>query len=471
MSCVVRWFRGDLRVSDNLALRAAAAEARERGVPLLPVFAWDPAQTLSTRWVAQRMSPHRLAWLASSLQALDAELQALGSRLLVLRGAPAAMLPALLSATQAVALHSESLPAPEEANDARMVERTAKRLGLKCHWHWQATMLALDDLPFPVSRLPAMFTAFRQEVEQAGVMPRTPQPAPEALPAVPELDILWDPTAALAAAQTHTQTPGRTEHTTDDDGPPVHLGHTPVKPPAPAVLRPDARSSFPFHQPAFAAGERGAQAHLAQYFARRLPHSYKATRNGLSGTDFSSKLSPWLATGALSAAQAIAAIRDFEAEHGANDGSYWLWFELLWREHFRLLHLQHGAALFRARGLTRQPTPPHNEAAFQRWCEGRTGEPLVDAGMRELAATGWLSNRLRQIVASYLIHDLACDWRAGAAWFESRLIDFDVHSNQGNWLYVSGRGTDPRGGRRFNPDKQTRDHDPDGTYRRLWGPA
>lgn len=470
MSCVIHWFRDDLRVSDNPALAAAAAEARERGLPLLPVYAWDPAQTLATRWVPQRMGPQRLAWLAGSLQALDAELQARGSRLLVLRGAPEAMLPALLSATEAVALHAEDIPAPEEMNQARLVGRAAQRLRASCTWHWQSTMLPLADLPFAVKDLPAVFTSFRQQVEQAGTAPRMPLAAPDALPAVPPLDMLWDPCASATATSAAANAPLGS----DGHGAPVpvaHLGHTPVKPPAINVLRPDARSSFPFHQPAFAAGERGAQAHLAQYFARRLPYSYKATRNGLSGTDFSSKLSPWLATGALSAAQAIAAIRDFEAEHGASDGSYWLWFELLWREHFRFLQRQHGAALYRARGLTRQPTPPHNEAAFQRWCEGRTGEPLVDAGMRELAATGWLSNRLRQIVASYLIHDLACDWRAGAAWFESRLIDFDVHSNQGNWLYVSGRGTDPRGGRRFNPDKQTRDHDPDGAYRRLWGTA
>jgi len=436
MSCVVHWFRNDLRVSDNPALMAAIAEAQARDLPLLPVFVWDPAQSDATRWVPQRMGPHRQAWLADTVAALDAELRARGSRLLVLHGAPEALLPELMSATDAVALHAEDIPAPEESDQAKAIGRAAKRLGASCTWHWQSTMLAPDDLPFPLRDLPAVFTTFRQHIEQAGIAPRTPLPAPQALPPAPELPA------------PHTDRP------------------------LPAVVsQPDARSSFLFHQPAFAAGELGAQAHLAQYFARRLPHSYKATRNGLSGTDFSSKLSPWLATGALSAAQAIAAIRDFEAEHGANDGSYWLWFELLWREHFRLLHLQHGAALFRARGLTRQPTPPHNEAAFQRWCEGRTGEPLVDAGMRELAATGWLSNRLRQIVASYLIHDLACDWRAGAAWFESRLIDFDVHSNQGNWLYVSGRGTDPRGGRRFNPDKQTRDHDPDGTYRRLWGTA
>lgn len=88
--------------------------------------------------------------------------------------------------------------------------------------------------------------------------------------------------------------------------------------------------------------------------------------------------------------------------------------------------------------------------------------------MRELAATGYISNRMRQIVASYLIHELGCDWRAGAAWFESRLIDFDICSNQGNWLYIAGYGTDPRGGRRFNPDKQAAEHDPDGNYRALW---
>lgn len=88
--------------------------------------------------------------------------------------------------------------------------------------------------------------------------------------------------------------------------------------------------------------------------------------------------------------------------------------------------------------------------------------------MEELRVTGYLSNRLRQIVASYLVHELGCDWRAGAAWFEAQLIDYDVYSNQGNCLYIAGRGTDPRNGRRFNIRKQVHDHDRDGAYRRLW---
>ena len=174
-------------------------------------------------------------------------------------------------------------------------------------------------------------------------------------------------------------------------------------------------------------GERAALAHLARYFAGDRPRHYKATRNGLSGVDFSSKFSPWLAQGALSARVALAALRRHEIEQGPSDGSYWLWFELLWRDYFRLLYLQHGRRLYRARGLNEGAAQPaHDAVAFAAWRVGGTGHPFIDAGMRELAATGWLSNRMRQIVASYLIHDLGCDWRAGAAWFEAQLVDYDV---------------------------------------------
>ncbi len=161
-------------------------------------------------------------------------------------------------------------------------------------------------------------------------------------------------------------------------------------------------------------------------------------------------------------------LKEFENEFGANDGSYWLWFELLWRDYFRILHLKWGRRLYSARGLGDAPAPQHHQPSFQKWCLGETGESIVDAGMRELRATGYLSNRLRQVVASYLIYDLNGDWRAGAAWFESQLIDYDVYSNQGNWLYIAGRGTDPRGGRRFNPQKQANDHDSDLSYRSIW---
>jgi len=227
-------------------------------------------------------------------------------------------------------------------------------------------------------------------------------------------------------------------------------------------------AGFAYTQAHGRGGESSGLAHLRRYLTPPWPDRYKQTRNALQGRHTSSHWSPWLATGALSVRTIWAALRAYQDTHGANDGTYWLWFELLWRDNFRFLHLQHGRQLYAARGLSQLPRPRHFPKDFQRWCDGQTGERIVDAGMRELAATGFTSNRMRQIVASYLVHDLACDWRAGAAWFESQLVDFDVCSNQGNWLYVSGRGTDPRVGRRFNPSKQTQDHDPQGRFQKTW---
>jgi deoxyribodipyrimidine photo-lyase len=215
-------------------------------------------------------------------------------------------------------------------------------------------------------------------------------------------------------------------------------------------------------------GERNAAAHLKQYLERRLPDSYKETRNQLIGQDYSSKLSPWLALGCISARTIAAELAIYEQRYGANDGTYWLWFELMWRDYFRFLHFKYGRQLYQEKGLSKLPVVHSDPRKFERWCSGNTGEPLVDAGMRELLQSGYLSNRMRQIVASYWIYDLQGDWRLGASWFESQLIDYDVYSNQGNWLYLAGRGTDPRGGRRFNIAKQTQDHDPRGEYQSLW---
>lgn len=436
MKTVLLWFRNDLRLHDQPALAHATALATQQGGALLPVFCHAPPA--STRWGFERIGPHRQAFMASTLACLSAQLAARNSRLLESHGLAETVLPALAKALATdgdCSIVCEAIAAPEE--EAQVAALRAH--GLQVHTVWQSSLLHPDDLPWAPADLPPVFTTFRNAVERAKVQPRPPLPTPAALPALPP-EHLW--TAGQfqpPAAQTDA----------------VH----------------DGRSSFPYGTADFAGGEVAALAHLGQYLERKLPHSYKQTRNGLTGVDYSSKFSPWLATGALSPRQAMAQLRAFEQAHGANDGSYWLWFELLWRDYFRLLHLQHGAALYRARGLSDQPLAAHNAQGFARWRQGQTGEPLVDAALRELAATGYLSNRLRQVVASYLVYDLQGDWRAGAAWFEHCLLDYDPHSNQGNWLYITGRGTDPRGGRRFNPQKQAQDHDADGHYRRLWGSA
>ncbi len=430
MTTRIYWFRNDLRLSDNRALARACRQATR----LLPVYCHGAAFGETTRWGFARVGVHRRRILRATIDELSARLAARGSGLVELSGPPQDVLPQLARAVGARDLSCEAIAAPEE--DAEL--EALRAAGLAVDTTWQSSLLDPSGLPFAATELPDVFSAFRRAVEHAGVVPPAPQPPPADLPPLPDL-----PAKALSIG--------------------------PVPPPP--AGQSDPRSSFPYWQRRFSGGEAAAHAHLEHYFARRLAHTYKATRNGLTGIDYSSKFSPWLASGALSARAAHAALKQFEDDHGANEGSYWLWFELLWRDYFRFLHLKHGRRLYRAGGLAGAGVPPHDAAAFARWRRGETGEPLIDAGMRELAATGYLSNRLRQVVASYLIHDLACDWRAGAAWFESQLVDYDVYSNQGNWLYLAGRGTDPRGGRRFDPARQARAHDPDGRYRALWGSA
>ncbi|GAA4020056.1 DASH family cryptochrome [Actimicrobium antarcticum] len=426
MSTVIYWFRNDLRLLDNPAF----TQACQAGTRLLPVYCHDPAGDTVTPWGFARTGAHRRHFLAATLADLAAQLTARGSTLLELDGRPQEVLSALAQRLGATRIVCEYIAAPEEQAEAAAL----RAAGLNVDTVWQSSLLDPSDLPFTTNRLPDMFTTFRNAVEKAAVLPPAVVPIPAVIPALPDL-----------------QEPVRIR----------------------SVLAPveaDARSAFPYQSSACAGGATAALAHLDQYFNGQLAHTYKQTRNGLIGLDYSSKFSPWLASGALSARSAYAALKEFEAEQGANDSTYWLWFELLWRDYFRFLHLKYGRKLYRANGLADPDlaAPTHHPAMFARWCRGATGEAIVDAGMRELAATGYLSNRLRQIVASYLIHDLGGDWRAGAAWFEAQLVDYDVTSNQGNWLYLAGRGTDPRGGRRFNPQKQAQDYDADGAYRALW---
>ena len=428
----IHWFRNDLRLHDNPALLAAATADR-----LLCVYLHDPRHDLPTRWGFPRMGGHRRRFLADGLGELAAALALLGQRLHVFVGSAPTVLPALAGLVGAAVVHCERIAAPEEEADVAAL----RAHGLRVECRWQSSLFEPMDLPFVVDDTPRVFSDFRRRVEASGVCPRAPLPPPVGLPPPVEL-----PPPVVAAA---------------DDTAFAHRLSAP-----PAAL--DPRAAFPYARSEFRAGEGAALAHLQRYFASDLPQRYKHTRNGLQGIDYSTKLSPWLASGALSARRVYAALQAHEARFGSNEDTYWIGFELLWRDHFRLLHLRHGLRLYSAAGLSGLAAPPHDAAAFADWCAGRCGEPFIDAGMRELAASGYLSNRLRQNVASWLINDLRCDFRAGAAWFESQLIDYDPCSNQGNWLYLAGRGTDPRAGRRFDPAKQAGDYDPQGSYRHLW---
>ena len=432
MSTVLFWFRSDLRLHDQAALHAACAGGTRHLLPVLCLPDFDAM----TPWGCARWGSHRRAWHASAVRDLAAQLAQLGCPLLVLTGPVGLSLPLLARTVGASEVVCEDIAAPEEQADVAAL----RAAGLSVRTVWQSSLLDPACLPWTADALPSSFTPFRQAVERAQLQPPVPLAPPLALPPWPEVTL---PAQLQCSLSVFDKVPCQT----------------------------DQRSSLPGGAAGPDGGETAGLAHLAQYLQRCLPDTYKQTRNGLTGVDYSSKWSPWLASGALSARQIVAELRRFEAAHGATEGSYWLWFELLWRDYFRFLHLQYGARLYHASGLGRLPAPQHNADNFWRWCEAATGEPLIDAAMRQLRATGYLSNRLRQVVASYLVYDLGGDWRAGAAWFECQLVDYDVYSNQGNWLYIAGRGTDPRGGRKFNVDKQTAEHDRDGAYRRLWGTA
>lgn len=414
MGTLIYWFRNDLRLADNPAFTQACLNADY----LLPVYVHDTKEQ-ETVYGFERQGPHRKAFLRASLDDLKTRLQAQGSDLLEFSGKSAEVLLRLFKDSAADAIYCEQIEAPEEIEQVRILQEQ----GANVDEYWQSSMLDPQHFPFDLEKMPDVFTAFRREVERVQLKFAQPINTPKKIPSLP---------AAL---------------------------------PQGSILPSRAQSVA---HPYLLGGASHAQAHLKQYLERRLADSYKETRNQLIGMDYSSKFSAWLSLGCISARDIAAQLNDYENSYGANDGTYWLWFELLWRDYFRFIHFKYGQKLYRASGLTGVSVKPSCASSFEQWRTGNTGAALVDAGMRELHQSGYLSNRIRQIVASYWIYDMKGDWRAGAAWFESQLIDYDVYSNQGNWLYIAGRGTDPRGGRPFNVTKQAQDHDPQEIYRNLW---
>lgn len=410
MGCSIYWFRADLRLLDNPQFVNACQNSQS----LLPVFVLPPQK--QTLWGFDRISQERSAWLHQNLRDLRNSLEERGSTLFVLEGEPTNVLPALCAQVGANTIYCEAIAAPEEQSDILELQKA----GLTIYTLWQSTMLDPQTLGMDISDLPNVFTNFRQWVEKRRLKFAEPVTMPKVIPPLPS-DL--------------SQQKLIKENTI-----PLFVN----------------------------GGESYALRHLEQYCERRLPDTYKETRNALSQFDASSKFSPWLAVGSISARTLAKRIHSYEGQHGANDGTYWLWFELLWRDYFRFLMLKYGKRLFRPRGLSQRTPNTFDSERFTQWSTGTTGVDLIDAGMRELASTGFLSNRMRQIVASHWVYTMNGNWQVGAAWFESCLIDYDVCSNQGNWLYVAGHGTDPRGGRAFNIDKQIAQYDADGSYRKRW---
>jgi deoxyribodipyrimidine photo-lyase len=415
MTTAIYWFRNDLRLEDNPALMLACKSADF----LLPIYVHEKRLEEETPWGFPRISEHRKVFLQESLEDLRAQLRSLGSDLVELSGDFREVFSNLRTQLGVSQIYCEQIEAPEELQQVSAL----RDIGFEVQTVWQSSMLDPHSLPFQLKQMPDIFTQFRQQIEKSKLRFAKPVDSVQVIPPLPN-------DGGAYGLQTGVDTKA---------GNGLFIG-----------------------------GARSAHTHIHQYFERRLVDTYKLTRNQLVGMDYSSKSAPWLALGCCSARSIANVLSDYENRYGANDGTYWLWFELLWRDYFRFLHFKYGTRLYWSAGLGDNRSNPFDGLKFNQWASGNTGTPLVDAAMRELSKTGFLSNRMRQIVASFWIYDMKGDWRAGAAWFESQLIDYDVYSNQGNWLYIAGKGTDPRGGRPFNVAKQAKDHDPDGVYQRMW---
>ena len=220
----------------------------------------------------------------------------------------------------------------------------------------------------------------------------------------------------------------------------------------------------------FKGGEINGKKRIDDYFFNtRNVSNYKSTRNGLVGENYSSKFSPWLANGSVSVKYIYSQLKKYESEVEQNDSTYWLYFELIWRDFFKYVSMQHKEKFFSKDGIYGDDKKwSTNLEILSKWINGKTNEPFVNANMIELLETGFMSNRGRQNVANYLTKELKIDWRLGAEYFESMLIDYDVHSNYGNWLYNAGIGNDSMPFRKFNPKLQSERYDPRKLYEKTW---
>ncbi|WP_242095066.1 DASH family cryptochrome [Aestuariivivens sediminicola] len=419
------WFRNDLRVSDNDVLHLATSNHEI----LIACYCFDPRHFENGTFGFKKTEKFRAKFLIDSVSDLKTSLKAMGIELFIFLDKPENSIPKLLEEWDISKVYLQKEWTPEEGH---VLNQVKSRVSITIRFYESYTQFLYhpETIEMKISEIPMVFTDFRKHVEKyARVRPLTAEPQYRSSKVVPNTTRI--PTLADLGFQDFEQHP---------------------------------LSAFPF-----TGGERSAFQRLNYYiFETKKLGVYKKTRNGLIGTNYSSKLSPWLANGSLSVRTVYWNVKRFEEEHEKNQSTYWLIFELIWRDYFKYVSLKYGNSIFHLRGIrNREYEWERDVREINNWINGKTGSSFVNANMLELQQTGWMSNRGRQNVASYFSKDMRLDWRIGASYFESLLIDYDVHSNYGNWMYVSGVGNDPRD-RKFDVEWQANRYDPSGKFQNLW---
>ncbi|WP_396176461.1 DASH family cryptochrome [Flavobacterium sp.] len=419
------WFRNDLRVHDNTSL----FEACKKGGKVLAVYCLDPRHFAETKYGFKKTEKFRAQFLLETVFELYHSLKEKNIPLFVFYEKPEVIIPKLIEehSVSTVFLQKEWTSEEVNVNDKVINQNST----IKWIETYDQFLFHPDDIPYSdFNELPEVFTVFRKKCETTVKV--RPTVSIKKRP-----DSNWIQTNFFNISL-------------------VDLGLE--------SFETHLNSAFPFH-----GGESIARKRLENYFFETENlSSYKQTRNGLIGTDYSSKFSPWLANGSISARTIYWEVQQYEQEICKNEDTYWLLFELIWRDYFKYVSLKHGNKIFQLEGiLGKKYDWNFHSKAFEQWKNGTTNEPFVNANMIELQQTGFMSNRGRQNVASFWAKEWEQDWRVAALYFESMLIDYDVHSNYGNWMYNSGVGNDPRD-RKFNIQRQAEMYDAKGEYQRLW---
>ncbi|GAA5862410.1 hypothetical protein JCM1840_004172 [Sporobolomyces johnsonii] len=498
---VLTLHRYDLRVHDQALFHAAHSQHHRDVTHVLPLYVYDerfielsglpgyvrqgpPARTrLCGFW---RTSGVRVRFTTEAVFDLRNSLRRLGSDLLIRFGKLEDVTDAIVRQLKAngddvreVFFQKEFYS--EELAIERKLRKKLEAQGVQLRMFDQAPLINVEDLPFPVSQMPDVFTPFRKRVEALPRLGRDPLPTPSTFKSFPTVSGLSssssEPYASYGSDFDQTTSPHDVLRyllsPLEDDVQTTERG-----------TRMDERTAFPYQ-----AGETSALERLEWYFKEGNPPPvahYKETRNGLLGHAYSTKMSPFLSIGMISPRLILQALVQHEEQYSQTQNTYWVRFELLWRDYFLYTARKFGTKLFTIGGFEEVTDPKQAKGKVSwwkpwepnagpdhpavRWMEGRTGVPFIDANMAELRYSGFMSNRGRQNVASFLTKDCQLDWRIGAEFFESHLIDFEASANWGNWQYVGGVGNDPRASRQFNPIKQGNDYDPHGEYIKTWLP-
>jgi deoxyribodipyrimidine photo-lyase len=427
MKTSIIWFKTDLRLSDNETLIKTIAQSEQ----IIPVYCFDDSHFETNKYGFKKTGNFRAQFILESLTDLDKNLRKIGSGLVILKGKPEIEIPKIVAQYKAQKVFAKREVAFEEKKTEKLVKEKLFKLRCEFETFSTSTLYHAEDLPFSIKDIPDVFSNFRKKTEKDAIIRKSfAKPVTINSPEIPKLNLptLEDLVLEFSAI--------------------------------------DSRAAITFK-----GGETEAMNRLQHYFYEtQCLSTYKETRNGMVGENYSSKFSAWLAHGCISPRFIYEKIKKYEKQFGANDSTYWLIFELLWRDFYRFMFKKYQTKFFLYEGIQSEKVNSKslNEKLLSQWINCATDSDFINANMLEMKLTGFMSNRGRQNVASYFCNEMNMDWRFGAAYFESKLIDYDVCSNWGNWAYLAGVGNDPRGHRWFNIEKQAGDYDKNKAFRNLW---